>query len=208
MPLVVEDGTGKPTANAFISNAFATEYWQDRGRGTRGTEDDGEYPFVVGSTTYSIGQVDSAIIRATFYLSESFHWKGIRTFGRNSTRNDEERFQALEWPRFGVYDDEGAYVPSSGPGSIPRRLQWATAEAAFYELENPQALQPAYVAHDRVKMEKAGPVAITYDTSRQDASGARPVLLAVQDLIAEFLDTGAGGGAGGSRFSSQAVRGS
>ncbi len=216
MPLIVEDGTGREDANAFISHVYALQYWVERGRGTVPGKTDhpssfaDDDPLLVGQTSYVAAQIDAAIVRATQYLSESFRWKGYRTYGRNSTRDGVDHFQALAWPRYGVYDREGAYVPNSGEGSIPRRLKWATAEAAFYELENPSALQPAYTAHDRVKMEKAGPVAVTYDTSRQDAYGARPVLLLVQDLIGEFLDTaagGGGGGAGGSRVSSLAVRG-
>ena len=214
MSLIVEDGTGRVDANAFIGHGYALQYWSERGRGiwvVVGTKDDPNVPsirdddtFTADKIDYTAAQIDAAIIRATQYLSESFKWKGYRTYGRNSKRDGEDHFQALAWPRYGVYDDEGFYVPNSGEGSIPRRLKWATAEAAFYELQNPSALQPVYTAHDRVKMEKAGPVAVTYDTSRQDAYGARPDLLIVKDLIGEFLDAAA---SGGSRVSSLAVRG-
>lgn len=152
----------------------------------------------------SIHLLEQAIVRATFYLSESFHWKGYRTFGRNNTARDGDHFQALAWPRFGVYDRESAYIPSSGPGSIPRALKWATAEVAFYELENPHGLQPVYQENQRIQQVKAGSASVTYDTSRVSAFGARPRLLAITDLIGEFLATGSG--VGGNALVGQAVR--
>ena len=202
MPFVVEDGTGLPDATSFITLAFFKEYADDRGR---------DY------SAHTDAAIEQAIVRGTFYLSESFRWKGVR----KRLRNNENGYQALAWPRYGVYDRESSYYDYArdgtyyGPGSsyglygsyvdadsIPREVQWATCEAGLYELDNPNALQPAYIAHDRVKMEKAGPVAITYDTSRQDAWGARPILLIVTDLVGPFLDTSQG-----SRLFGRAARG-
>lgn len=197
MALKVEDGTGKPDANALTSRDEALKYWLERGRA---------HADIAG---YSLGpmgglnsrdpadaakdaRVDEAIIRASFYLSESFHWNGRRTFGRNSTRDGEERFQALSWPRYGVYDREGAYVPSSGEGSIPRALKWATAEVAFYELENPHGLQPVYQQNKTIEMVKAGSASVKFDTGKVNAAGARPRLLVIMDLIGEFVAVGAG----------------
>lgn len=132
--------------------------------------------------------LEQAIIRATRYLSESFSWKGYRVHGRN----DDEHFQALAWPRYDVWDREGRYVPSEGPGSIPREIQWATAEVAFYELENPNGLQPVFEANKTIQQVKAGSASVTFDTDRVNASGARPRMLVIADLIGEFLAHGAG----------------
>ena len=168
--LIVEDGTGKADANSFVSLAEFKKYCCDRGKDI---------------TAYTNDQRIHALIRATQYLSESFRWKGIRKIGRNSS----EEFQALSWPRYGIYDREGAYINSD---SLPRELKWATSEVAFYELQNPEGLQPVYTAHNRQKMIKAGSVAITYDTYRRDAYGARPVMLSVLDLIGQFVNNAAG----------------
>ncbi len=200
MPFVTEDGTGLPDATSFITLAFFKQYADDRGR---------DY------SAHNDTAIEQAIARGTFYLSESFRWKGVR----KRLRNNAAGYQALAWPRYGVYDRQssyydyvdGYYTPNYGYGLygsyvdddvIPREVQWATCEAALYELDNPNALQPAYTPHDRVKMERAGPVAVTYDTSRQDAWGARPVLLVIMDLIGQFLSD-----RGGNRLSGQAVRG-
>ena len=179
MALIVEDGRGLLDADSFITLDYGRTYWTSRG-----------YEF----STCTELQQEAAVRRATHYLSESFRWKGLRRYDRN----DSHGYQALAWPRYGVYDREGAYVEDD---VIPRELMQATAEAAWYEMNDPEGLQPAYVAHDRVRMEKAGPVAITYDTSRQDAWGARPVLLSVLDLISEFLDERAG-----NRYSGVSIR--
>lgn len=185
MALVVEDGNpiwGKPNANAFDSLANVKARWTALGR---------------DFSSYSDAQIEAAIIRATAWLSESFTWKGWRRHGRNS----REGYQALAWPRYGVYDREGSYVDDE---EIPIEIRWATAEAAWHELQEPESLNPAYTPHGREKKLRAGPVEIEYDLSRQDATGARPVLLAVTDLVAEFLNTATGSG---SRYSSLAVRG-
>lgn len=197
MPFVVETGEGLVNATSFITLAFFKQYCDDRGR---------DY------AAHTDAAIEQAIVRGTFYLSESFRWKGVR----KNLRNDVDGYQALAWPRYGVYDREGTfygtegYVDGHGYGfgvyvaddSVPREVQWATCEAALYELANPNGLQPSYIAHDRVKMERAGPVAVTYDTSRQDAWGARPVLLVVMDLIGQFVSS-----QGGNRLSGVAVRG-
>ena len=189
--LVVEDGTGLANANSFISQSYFEIYSSERGRDL---------------SPYSDENKITALIRASEYLSESFNWKGIRKKGRNY--EDGTEFQALAWPRYGVTDDDGFYVPDD---EIPREVQWATAEAAFYEIEDPSALRPAYIAHNRARMIKAGSVAITYDTSTtsQNIYGTRPVLLSVIDLISKFLKSGAGSGSGGasSGLTGRALRG-
>ncbi len=174
----VENGEGLPDANAFVSLTYFKTYQIDHGRST---------------SDYTDPQMQSAIIRGTQYLSESFRWKGRR---RNTRW--QQNFQRLAWPRYGVFDHEGAWVRDD---SIPRELQWATCEASWYELENPHGLQPAYTPHDRVKMEKAGPVSVTYETSRRDPAGSRPVLLIIYDLVGEFIDPYAG-----NQYSGHAIR--
>lgn len=196
MALVVEDGTGKENANAFAKHSFVIGYWADRGRAVvkRGS-DDATKPFqendtvMVGTVAYTVAQIDAAIVRATWYLSESFSWKGFRRYGRNTTVGTVERFQALAWPRYDVLDREGRYVSED---EVPREIQWATAEAALYELENPAALQPVHQDNRPIQTVKAGSVSVTYDTSKNSASQARPRLLAITDLIGEFLKAGGG----------------
>lgn len=180
MTLTVEDGTGKTDADAFISVAYFEAYHDARGN---------DY------SAYSEAQVEQAIVRATDYLSESYTWQGYKVKERGASGGA----QSLAWPRTYVVDANGYAVAS---GEIPVEIQKATAEVALYEAANPGGMQPAYVAHARVKSERVGPLAVEYDLSSLDAQGARPVLLAVRDLVGQFLAKG-----GGSRLFGKAVTG-
>ena len=186
MAFVVETGEGLPDATAFISVAFAKEYWDDRGR---------------SYSAYDDAQIEAAIVRATMYLSESFTWKGYRTKQRNYL--DPLASQSLEWPRVGVVDESQHRADSDfGYGDygygilipddvIPRPLKWATAEIAYHELTDPGAFAPSHTTNRIVETEKVGPVSITYDTSASKAAAnARPTLPFVIDLIGEFLAVG------------------
>ena len=177
MAFIVEDGTGRADSTAFISVDYLTEYQADRG---------------VDIGTFDAEDVEAAIVRATEYLSEAFKWKGYKL----NSRNDRDGEQSLEWPRQNVYDEHGFYVDDD---SVPREIKQATAHLAYYELTNPNGLNPVYVAHDRISMMRAGSAMVQFDTSASgiNADHARPVVLAVRDLIWELLEVGAAAGSSG-----------
>lgn len=164
MVLVVEDGTGRSDADSLISLAFVDGYHADLGGAAwTGTDADKE----------------TAIRRASAFLDASFGWKGWKINGRD---------QAMAWPRSGVVDEDGYAVPQD---AVPDEVQKACSEVALKELTSPGSMTPEYVSADRVKSEKVGSIAVTYDISRTDAESVRPVLLKVQDLISGLLDGGA-----------------
>ena len=165
MAFVVETGAGLSNANAFISVAYARQYWSDRGR---------------DHAVHSDEDIEHAIVRATQYISESHRFKGYRKHNRTSSVG----YQALEFPRQELFDKEGYWVNSD---SIPREVEWATAVVAWQELTDPHSMQPAYESHQRVKSEKVGSIAVEYDVSQKTAISARPVLLEVKDFIGQFL---------------------
>lgn len=175
MAIVVEDGSGKSDADAFISVSDLETYLDARGH---------------DHSSYHSGEKEQAIVRATDYLTDAFRWAGYRRRGRD---------QSLEWPRIGLVDKDGYSIDED---EIPVEVEAAAAETAWYELQNPNGLQPVYTPHDRVTMLKAGPVALTFDKSSTDPEGARPIILIVRDLIAEFLE----GGERGSSLSGEAQR--
>jgi hypothetical protein len=178
MALTVEDGTGLSGADAFVSLAYFKAYCDKRGK---------DY------SSYADAVIEQAIVRATDYLSESVAWQGYRVKPRT-----DDAPQALSWPRHNVVDREGYVVAYD---EVPEAIQRATCELAFYELGSPGGMQPVFTANERVKSEKVGPIAIEYDTSANGTSGARPVLLAVMDLVGEFTSN-----TGGSMLSGRAVR--
>lgn len=169
MAITVENGTGLTNADALISLVYFKEYHDARGN---------DY------SAYADAALEKAIVRATDFMSESHHWAGYKL----KERGHQDGEQALAWPRTYVVDRNGYSVDID---VVPTEVQKATAEVALYEAGTPGGMQPTYVAHDRVKSEKVGPLATEYDLSRKDAEGARPVLLIVRDLIGQFLAKGA-----------------
>lgn len=168
MALTVEDGTGKSDADAFISLTYFKAYCDARGH-TYGTDT----------------LIEQAIIRATDFLSDSYHWQGFKLKERGHSDGE----QALAWPRTYVQDRNGYAVASD---IVPDEVQRATAEVTRRELETPGAMTPDYTASERVKSERVGSLAVEYDMTRTDAESVRPVLLVVRDLIGPFLKRGTG----------------
>ena len=195
MAFVLENGTGLPNSNAFVTYngagapvpawmIDAATYWADRGRTLPSTADE--------------SSVEAAIVRGTFYLSESFHWKGLRRNGRQ----DRDGFQALAWPRYGVVDREGHNVDED---QIPREVMWATCEAAYQELTEPHSLvSPTHNQNNVIKSVTAGSARVEYATDQVSVTYARPQLVAIRDLIGPFL---AAGTSGGGYLVGRAVRG-
>lgn len=99
MPLIIEDGTAKPDANAYVAVADVRTFATDRGVDLSGLSDN---------------SVIALILKATDYL-ESL---GPRYVGSVSTGT-----QALSWPRLNVINQDGSSFPSSGPASIPLALK-------------------------------------------------------------------------------------
>lgn len=107
MAIVVEDGTGKADAVAFITVAFADAYHAARGR--------------TDWTALSDANCELAIVRATDYIELRF---GSRFRGSKITQG-----QALSWPRLDAYDNSGNLM--YGSDAVPRQLQKACAEYAL-----------------------------------------------------------------------------
>lgn len=158
MALTVEDGTGLADADAFITVSFADSYHTARGNSTWTDESDDSLK-------------EAAIVRASMWLSETFIWKGYPV---------QQRDQSLSWPRSYVIDEEGYSIDND---VVPVEIQKATAELARQELVSPNSLKPVYTAQDRKRSVQVGPIRVEYDLSRTSAESARPVLLAVDNLI-------------------------
>lgn len=169
--LIVEDGSGVETANAYVSEAYASTHHDLRGN-TKWND-------------YSIPQKERAIVRACDYIDKRFSrkFRGIRM----------TMDQGLEWPRLSAFDDSG--YPFNGDGRLPKQLQKAAAEyalrAALYMVLAPDptntfiAPQQSMVTGETnedadavkgilvSKSQKVGPVeqSIRYETSAQALAG-------------------------------------
>lgn len=175
MAIIVEDGTGLTNADALILVAFFQAYCDARG---------------LDYSAYSNTQQEQAIVRSSDYMTFGFTWRGFKLKERGHADGE----QALAWPRQYVWDRNGYNIEDN---IVPVEVQKATAELTFYELANPSAMRTAYTPHSRVKREQVGPLLTEYDLGSRDAAGSRPVLLAVMDLIGEFLASDIGTGLAG-----------
>lgn len=104
MALVVEDGTGLPGAQVYISAADADSYFLARGNAAW-----------VALTTE---QKEAALIKGQDYMSQAYgaRWKGSRVSAT----------QALDWPRM----DVEAYGFEVASDTVPQAVKNANAEFA------------------------------------------------------------------------------
>jgi len=102
LTLVVEDGTGKTTANSYATVANGTSYHEAHIAATAWT----------GSALQ-----EEALVMATRLIDDGIIFDGIKV----------DDSQALEWPRFDIKDRSGYLIQSS---TIPQALINATAELA------------------------------------------------------------------------------
>lgn len=113
MALVVEDGTGLATAEAYISVADADAYFA-----------------LIGThaswTAASSTEKEQALRLGAIYLDGNFGWQGTRT---TST-------QALDWPRWDVERD-GIVIDTD---AVPTAVARANAEAALQHIISGGAL--------------------------------------------------------------------
>ena len=134
MAIVVEDGTGKSTAESYISVADASTYHTAR-----------------GNTAWAALTTDAlreaALRKATDYMRQAYRsrWQGYRV-------NED---QALDWPRYDV-EVEGYAVDSD---IVPTEVKNACAELALKASSadlNPDLTQG-------VLSEQVGSISVTYD---------------------------------------------
>ena len=106
MAFIVEDGTAKEDATAYVDTAYADTYFTDRGNDTW-----------LGLTSDAKRE---AIIKATDYIDKRFR----RDFVGYARRKE----QALAWPRQDACDANGWYLNSD---EMPKNLLQATCEYAL-----------------------------------------------------------------------------
>ena len=133
---VVEDGTGKTDANSYISVADADQYNENHAN---------------DSAWVGAGQADKekGLRLATQYIDARFNarWKGRRV-------NED---QALDWPRWGVQDEDDYYIDSD---VVPTQVKNACVELAIKQVGGeelmPDLSDPGTVKSTSVKV---GPIA-------------------------------------------------
>lgn len=101
--MIIEDGSGKPDSNSYVTADYAATYHSDRGNDWQGG--------------------DALLVRATDYIDRQF---GDRFLG---FRTDPE--QSLEWPRKAVPKNGYQYSSTYPSDSIPDALKQAVCDIAL-----------------------------------------------------------------------------
>lgn len=113
MAFTIEDGSGVPGANAYISDTYFTTFHTDRGV-------DAGFP---------VAEINQHIIRASDYVDKRFG-RRFRGFRRTSA-------QGLEWPRLDAFTDDD-YTFSG----VPDQMEKAIAEYTLISLNLDRNLAP------------------------------------------------------------------
>lgn len=166
MALVVEDGTGLPNADSYISRADAIAYLTSRGNKL--------FVSINGEDQ------DVALRNATDYMIATYRfvWAGSRY----------SLLQNLDWPR--------SYVPISDVGGfyqyqqfVPFNIVPLPVQYACADLATRAALGPLEPDIKRVKRSvRVGPLAVEYDPY----SSVQTVFASVNAKLAPYISGGGG----------------
>lgn len=163
--LIIEDGSGVPSADSYVSLANANAYHGERGNSAW-----------TGSRASDAAK-EAALRRATAYVDALYHdrWPGYRAHRRR---------QGLAWPRALAYDADGDYIL---PTEIPVELVQAVCEAATREVANPGSLNPDVTVAKAVKSRTIGPISTEYASTGSPVRDARPILSIVEALLCRVV---------------------
>ncbi len=114
--LIVETGDGLTNSNSYATEAEGNNYFASRLNSD-------------GWDNASSQNREVALVMATRILDDWIAWKGIKA---NET-------QALRWPRYSVYDQDGFLIENT---VIPQWLKEATFEEAIYLLDADRTSEP------------------------------------------------------------------
>lgn len=166
MALVIEDGTGKPDSNSYVTVAQARSY--ALARGVTLPADD--------------AQAEALLIQAMDYLeAQRGRYQGTKTY---------PGVQALQWPRVGVIIDCDYSLPDN---VIPTELKNAQMQLSM-EVFNGLVLLPSSDGRV-VKREKVDVIETEYMTGQDlGASGSLGPSFPAVDALLEPLFNACGGG--------------
>lgn len=163
MALIVEDGTGLTTSEAYATVAEANTYFTARANDAW--------------DALTTAEKEVALRKAADYLTQQYggRWQGSRM----------TTTQALDWPRYGAYR-HGYIIPSN---TIPLELKRASFELAVRASAG--ELMPDMSTDSVVKRQKAGPLEIEYQDGSD--SQPQETYTAVDKILEPLLGLGATG---------------
>lgn len=166
--MIVETGAGLSNSNSYVSETDLGTYCDDRG------------------ITLASGDAEAALVRATQWIDSTYRnrFQGQRVKLRN---------QNLEWPRVGVADASGFFVPYT---EVPIEIVRATCEAAIRELTEAGSLAPDLDRGGNIKELAAGSVRVVYGAN----ATAQTTFQIIEGILAGLLGSP-------NAFTARAVRG-
>lgn len=110
--MIVENGTGLPNADSYVSVEFADSYFSARG--------------VSGWNTLTTEKKEQALICGTDFIDSIYHWCGKKATSE----------QALRFPRVNLVDYEGQTIEG-----IPTCLKQAVCDASLLKANGTELFQ-------------------------------------------------------------------
>ncbi len=139
MSLVVEDGSGKSNADAYVSLVECDDYHASMGNTAW---------VVDNEDADNISARETAIRKATAFIDRKYNG---RFRGRRQGAS-----QALMWPRWNSIDADGFVIEG-----VPDTVKYATCEAALRAFQGTD-LMPDMERGGQVIQETIGPISTTY----------------------------------------------
>lgn len=167
MPLIVEDGSGRPDAESYVSASDCASYAAAHGL---------TFPAEPGANA------EAALRRGTSWLDGTYR-------GPFPGRRKNGRAQALEWPRTGAVDITGEEIAD---GEIPQEIVQACCQAAIRELAAPGSLSPDVTPGKIKKSAKVGDIAVEYAIGAGTALEQRPIVSVIDDILGSLLSISRG----------------
>lgn len=125
--LIVENGTGRPDANTYVTLEQAKQYFIGRRLHSSAW------------TAATTAQKQTALRQASMLLDAEFTWGGL------PLKED----QGLSWPRVNAFDRNGR----RRDGEVPKEVKSATCELAFYLLQEERLLARQGVGLKRLRVD-------------------------------------------------------
>jgi len=135
MAITIVATAGASNANSYVTEAELTTWIENRLHNTSAV------------STATSDTKKKALVHATRLLDEQIEWKGDPS---------DADVQALQWPRYGLYDDKGEVLDED---TIPQRLKNAQMELSCDLIDSNRT---AELSTDGIKKIKAGPVELEF----------------------------------------------
>ena len=173
MALTVEDGTGLPDADSYVSTDDFDTYAEEMN---------------LNITTLTDEAKEALLRKSTQYIERTYsgRWPGTKLNGRD---------QALAWPREDAEDYDGEEIDDD---EVPSEVIAATLEAARIELTTSGTLTPTPVSQSsgQIKRQVVGPIEREFFESTSNTSSARASIPSIDDILRPLIGSSGSGSAG------------